>query len=134
MKTISLYTPWFDKIAVSASVLCAVHCLSLPLLLGFLPALGTTVFGQESFHILLLWLVIPLSLVALTLGCRAHKDILVVALGGVGLAVLIATALIGHDFLGEIGERVMTLVGAGAIAASHLRNYTLCRRVQCTHE
>ncbi|MAI50094.1 MAG: hypothetical protein CMM16_06010, partial [Rhodospirillaceae bacterium] len=27
------------------------------------PAVGATFFGQESFHVLLLWLVIPLSLV-----------------------------------------------------------------------
>lgn len=134
MRTISAYMPWLDKLAVSTSMLCAIHCLSLPLLLGFLPALGTTVFGQEAFHVMLLWFVIPLSLVALSLGCRTHKDWRVALLGFVGLAMLITTAVLGHDILGETGERVMTLMGAGAIAAGHLLNYTLCRRVQCTHE
>ena len=134
MKTISAYTPWLDKLAVSTSALCAIHCLSLPLLLGFLPALGTTIFGQESFHTMLLWLVIPLSLVALSMGCRKHKDLRVLLMGVAGLAVLIAAALMGHDLLGETGERVMTLIGASAIAVGHLRNYSLCRGVQCAHE
>ena len=134
MKTISAYTPWLDKLAVSTSALCAIHCLSLPLLLGFLPALGSTIFGQESFHTMLLWLVIPLSLFALSMGCRKHKDLRVLLIGFAGLVVLIAAAVMGHDLLSETGERVMTLIGASAIAAGHLRNYSLCRRVQCAHE
>ena len=134
MKTISAYTPWLDKLAVSTSALCAIHCLSLPLLLGFLPALGSTIFGQESFHTMLLWLVIPLSLFALSMGCRKHKDLRVLLIGFAGLVVLIAAAVMGHDLLSETGERVMTLIGASAIAAGHLLNYSLCRRVQCAHE
>ena len=86
MKALSAYAPWFDNIAVSASALCAIHCLSLPVLLAFLPALGATIFGQESFHVLLLWLVLPLSLIALFLGCRAQKDWPVALMGFAGLA------------------------------------------------
>jgi hypothetical protein len=133
MKTLTANTPWMDKLAISTSMLCAVHCLTLPLLLGFAPALGTTIFGQESFHTLLLWLVIPLSLVALTLGCRAHKNVAVMVLGAFGIVVLFLAAFFGHDYLGEVGERIATLIGASAIAAGHLRNYTLCRRVKCDH-
>jgi hypothetical protein len=134
MNTLANYTPSLDKLAVSTSAICAVHCLSLPLLIGFFPALGATVFGQEAFHVWLLWLVIPLSAVALTLGCRTHKDWMVALLGVAGLAMLIIAALLGHDLLGEVGERIATLLGASAIAAGHLRNYTLCRRAKCAHE
>lgn len=88
-------------------------------------------FGQESFHVLLLWLVIPSSLVALTMGCRMHKDMLVAILGFAGLIALVAAAALGHDTLGESGERIMTLLGAGAIAAGHIRNFVLCRRGRC---
>jgi len=133
MRTLYAYTHILDKIAISTSALCAIHCLSLPLLLGLLPALGTTVFGDESFHILLLWMVIPLSLIALTLGCRTHKDKLVILSGSVGLTTLLVAAMLGHNLLGETGERIVTLLGASAIAISHLRNYTLCRRKQCEH-
>ena len=133
MIAISKFTPLLDKFAVSTSAICAIHCLCLPLLLGVFPALGATLFGQETFHVLLLWLVIPLSLVALALGCRKHGNRLVVVLGLVGLTFLVAAAGLGHDILGEAGERTVTLIGATAIAAGHMRNYALCRRVDCDH-
>lgn len=131
MNTLSEYTPVLDKFAVSTSAICAIHCLCLPLLLVVFPALGATIFGQESFHVMLLWLVIPLSFVALTLGCRKHKSRLVVLFGLTGLTLLIAAATLGHDLLGENGERVITLFGAVSIAFGHLRNYALCRRAAC---
>ena len=134
MNNPSRYTASLDTLAVSTSAFCAIHCLSLPLLLGFFPALGATVFGQEAFHVWLLWLVIPLSIIALSMGCRAHKDRLVALLGLAGLAILIVAATLGHDLLGESGERIATLVGASSIAAGHLRNYTLCRRTHCEHD
>jgi len=131
MNAFSNVTPVLDKLAISTSAICAIHCLSLPLLLGVFPALGATLFGEEAFHVLLLWLVIPLSLVALTMGCWKHKDRWVAVAGFVGLSALIFAASFGHDVLGEAGERIATLLGAVAIAVGHLRNYTLCRRVAC---
>ena len=122
-----------DKIAVSTSAMCALHCMCLPLLLGFFPAVGATFFGEESFHVLLLWCVIPLSIISLSIGCRKHKDKFVATLGVAGLTLLSLAAFFGHEFLGEDGERVATLLGAIIIAGGHMRNYALCRRVECDH-
>ena len=133
MNSLSRYMPLLDKFAVSTSAICAIHCLFLPLLLVVSPALGATIFGQESFHVWLLWLVIPLSFVALSLGCRKHKNWLVVMFGLAGLTFLISAATLGHDILGETGERIATLIGAVFIAVGHMRNYTLCRRAACDH-
>ena len=126
-------TPFLDKYAISASAICATHCLCLPFILGLFPALSTSIFGQELFHVLLLWLVIPLSLVSLSLGCKRHRSWFVAFFGLTGLTVLILTATIGHDGLGEFGERVATLIGASSIAIGHLRNYFLCRQNVCAH-
>ncbi|NBP74157.1 MAG: MerC domain-containing protein [Alphaproteobacteria bacterium] len=133
MKALTRYTPYLDKFAVSTSAICAIHCLCLPFLLVVFPALGASIFGQEFFHVLLLWLVIPLSAVALTMGCQKHKSWVVALLGLAGLSVLVAAALLGHEGLGEGGERAATLVGAVLIASGHLRNYILCRRVDCAN-
>ena len=122
---------FLDKFAVSTSAICAIHCLFLPVLLSVFPALGTTIFGQESFHTLLLLLVIPLSLVALTMGCKQHKNWSVAIFGLIGITILILTAAFGHDWFGHDGERIATLIGVCAIAAGHLLNYKLCRRVSC---
>lgn len=122
-----------DKFAISASAICAIHCLTLPLLVAVVPAISATFFGEERFHQMLLWIVIPMSAIALTLGCRQHKDRAVALLGVVGLLVLIGVGIWGHDVLGELGERIGTLVGSSAIAASHLRNYVLCRNAEHEH-
>lgn len=75
--------PVLDKPAASTSMFRVVHCVWLPVLLCFILAFGALVFGQQAFHVLSLWLVIPTSLVALSLGGREHNDRLV-ALFGVG--------------------------------------------------
>lgn len=131
MNAVSRYLPFLDKFAVSTSAICAIHCLCLPILLVAFPTLSATIFGQESFHVWLLWLVIPLSFVALSMGCRKHKSSLVILCGLAGLSLLIAAAALGHDLLGENGERMVTLAGALFIAFGHMRNYTLCRRAEC---
>ncbi|MEM8843571.1 MAG: MerC domain-containing protein [Pseudomonadota bacterium] len=123
-----------DKCAISVSSICAIHCLTLPIILSVFPALGSSLFGQEEFHALLIWLIIPLSVIALTIGCKLHKNWFVACLGFLGLCILIFTALLGHDVLGENAERISTLIGSAIIALGHLINYTLCRRDQCQHK
>lgn len=120
-----------DRMAILFSGACAAHCLLTPLLLVLLPALGVSILADERFHLLLLWLLLPVSAYALTLGCRRHRDRRVLGLGLLGLTILIAAALVGHDLLGDAGERTLTLAGAAMLAAGHIRNYRLCRSDAC---
>ncbi len=108
-----------------------VHCLLTPVLLIAVPVLSTSMLVDEQFHLVLLAFVLPVSLVALFLGCRRHKDGVVVLLGGLGLVSLAVVALLGHDTLGEFGERSATVVSGVILAAGHLRNYRLCRHEGC---
>lgn len=117
-----------DKSSISLSVACAVHCLALPIITVMSPALMGSVFADESFHRWLAYVVLPISLVALFMGCRHHMRSGVVVLGAGGLLVLVLTALFGHDVLGELGEKIATVVGAGMIAVAHYRNYRLCQQ------
>ncbi|MDX1587506.1 MAG: MerC domain-containing protein [Oleiphilaceae bacterium] len=128
------YSPWLDRFAIGLSGICALHCLALPLMLVLLPALGATFFGDEAFHRALLWLVIPLSVLAVWLGCLQHKDRRVWAFTATGLALMVVAALIGHDVLGEWGEKLVTLMGATVLSLGHIRNHALCRRVRCDHD
>lgn len=117
-----------DKSSISLSVACAVHCLVLPVITVLSPALIGSVFADELFHRWLAFVVVPLSLVALFMGCRHHMRLGVILFGIAGLLVLVATALLGHDLFGEIGEKFATVVGASMIAVAHYRNYQLCKR------
>ena len=123
-----------DKFAISSSTLCAIHCVALPFIVGVFPAVGASIFSDEAFHIMMLWGVIPLSVFGLTLGCREHKNLRILSTGFVGLAILILAAFWGHDYLGEIGERVATVFGASLIALAHVRNYMSCQSDNCAHD
>lgn len=131
MTSLSKHSSFLDKFAVSTSALCAIHCLFLPVIISVFPAIGSTAFGEESFHTWLLICVIPLSLVALTMGCKQHKSWLVAILGFIGISILIFAAAYGHELLGHDGERIATLMGVSTIALGHLLNYKLCRRINC---
>lgn len=131
MKSISIN---FDKLAMGLSLTCAVHCLLLPVTLVLLPALTVNTLGDEHFHQWMLIAVLPTSLFALTLGCRQHRNLSILAVGLIGLLILTLTTVFGHDLLGENGERVASLIGASFIAFSHFKNQALCRRIKCDCE
>ena len=104
------YRSTADKAAIGLSLLCAVHCLALPLFLSLFPAMVAIGFQDERFHLLMLVSVVPMSLFALTLGCRQHRSFYVLGSGALGILFLIASIALGHDLLGESGETVMTLI------------------------
>ncbi len=120
-----------DKAAIGFSLVCAIHCAAAPIAVIILPAISSTAFGDETFHLFMLWLVLPTSVVALAMGCRKHRSWRVASAGIVGLAILVLTAFLGHDLFGENGEKIVTLIGAGLIAYGHFLNYKLCWKLSC---
>ncbi|UTW45618.1 MerC domain-containing protein [bacterium SCSIO 12696] len=128
MKNIQTIT---DKTAISLSFICTFHCLALPVLAVSLPAITALNLDNEIFHLWMVLAVIPISLIALTIGCKKHKNLTVALLGISGLCLLIAAVFLGHAVLGEVGEKLLTVVGACLIAAGHLLNHRLCRKTKC---
>jgi hypothetical protein len=109
-----------------------VHCLFTPAALILVPVSGASVIEGEAFHHAILWLILPSSLIALTLGCRRHKDRHVVLWGLLGLGVIVFAATRGEDLLGNLGERALTFVGSAILIAGHYRNFRLCRAAACS--
>lgn len=122
---------FLDRSAVAASLLCLIHCLIVPLLLVSVPVISSTVLNDEAFHEVLLIFILPTSLIALFIGCRRHRDIVVLALGALGLLTLLGVAYFGHDLLGETGEKAASVMGGITLGIAHLRNYALCREKEC---
>jgi hypothetical protein len=116
-----------DKSAIGLSIACVVHCLTLPIALVMIPSLSGLWFADESFHVLLIYLVLPISGVAIFLGCKRHRSVSVFAYAALGLAILILTVVMGHALLGELGEKALTVIGAALITASHIKNFRLCQ-------
>ena len=122
-----------DKVSISLSVICAIHCLAAPLAAVLLPSLAGLHLHDEAFHLWLVVAILPMSIFALTLGCKKHKRYRVLVLGGIGLFVLVLTVALGHDRLGESWEKTLTVIGASFVALSHILNYRLCKEKDHCH-
>ena len=115
-----------DKLSISLSLLCAIHCLAVPVLMVVLPTAFALPLEGEAFHLWMAMVVIPLSAFALFMGCRQHKTTRVAVVGVLGVVALGMAAVFGHDYLGEVGEKVVTVLAACMIALAHYWNYKLC--------
>ena len=122
-----------DRASIGLSVICVLHCFATPILLAFAPSLLALPVADEKFHAVLIFLILPASIVALTLGCRRHRDMSVFYWGCSGLIVLLGTLLLGHDLLGDSGEKIMTVFGSGLVVVGHVLNFRSCRTSACQH-
>ncbi|HAC35121.1 MAG TPA: MerC domain-containing protein [Gammaproteobacteria bacterium] len=117
-----------DKSAIGLSILCAIHCLAMPLAIVLLPAITALPMADETFHYWMLIAVLPLSAYALTMGCKKHQRYRLLLVGGMGLVILIFAAFAGHDLLGETWEKNLTILGAVILSLGHVFNFRLCQQ------
>ncbi|MDH4049440.1 MAG: MerC domain-containing protein [Gammaproteobacteria bacterium] len=111
-----------DRSAVALSGLCLLHCLALPFFVGLLPFAGLANGNGDHFHLQMLVVVLPVSLLAFALGYRRHRTVGVLLGGAIGLALLIAGATVVHDQLGSIADRSFTVAAALILAVAHFYN------------
>ena len=115
-------TDFVEGTAISASLLCLVHCLALPLLLLALPALAGTFFESETFHIAAAALVVPAAALAFLLGYRRHRAPAPALLGSAGAASIVAALFPGW---GEGAATTMTAAGSLFLISGHLINWRM---------
>ena len=120
-----------DKLSISLSLLCAVHCLAVPVMLALLPSMAALQLDNEAFHYWMLLAVIPTSIYALTMGCKRHRHFRLLIVGGTGLALLVLAVMLGEEIIGESGEKILTVIGASFVAGGHFWNFRLCRHLDC---
>ena len=113
-------TDWLDGVAVGLSGLCLLHCLALPFVAGALPLLLP--LAQGHLHAQMLVVVMPLSVVAIGIGHRRHRNLRIVLAAIAGLALLITGATVAHASLGVVADRLFTISGALVLATAHFYN------------
>lgn len=117
-----------DTLAITFSVVCAIHCFLTPFILVLFPLCAAPCCSEHSnFHEIMVYIVLPTSSISFFLGCRQHKKTSIVTTGVIGLAVITFCAFWGHSTLGELGEKIFTTIGGATLAFAHLRNFQLCK-------
>jgi len=115
-----------DQTAVALSGLCLLHCLALPFVVGLLPFAGQ--FSDDHFHLQMLLVVVPVSVLAFGLGFRRHGRISLLLGGALGLLLLIAAATVVHARLGASADQLFTVAAATLLAISHFYNSRFSRQ------
>ncbi len=118
----------WDRIGISASILCVIHCLLTPVLLVFLPLVGATL-ARGWFHAAIIAIVVPVAMFALWRGYRLHHYTPIVWLAGFGfLAIGLAVAFGAEHNAIETGFMV---AGGLLLSAAHYLNIRAART--CRH-
>ncbi len=90
--TKKLMLSWRDFAGITASLACAIHCAAMPLVIGYLPALGLTWMLGEGFHQGMAVVCIVIALAAFVPGWRKHRRPSPVMFGMTGLALIMMAA------------------------------------------
>ena len=124
-----------DQAGIGLSALCMLHCLSLPLLISVLPALGVLQAYESWIHRGLLLLTVPVSTWALSRGCARHGRWSRVF----GIAMLALVTLLGAMLIEPIAPGLalpLTVAGSLGLITSHvlnLRGLAHCRTGANSH-
>jgi len=111
-----------DRIGITATSLCALHCILLPVLLPILPLLGLNFLADHAWeHVFLLFTAV-LGGVALYSGYkRYHRKTYPFILLILGVSIY----WIKHDY-SETLEPYFIFSGAALIISAHFINLKLC--------
>jgi len=107
-----------DRMAITLSGLCVVHCLATAVLLGLLSAAGG-MLGAPIIHEVGLSLAMMLGALALGRGVYEHGFMMPSAVGGLGLGVMAGALTMPHDG----SEALFTVIGVAILALGHRLNF-----------
>lgn len=111
-----------DKAGIIIAVLCALHCLLVPVVLPTLALVGLSFLGFEIFERIILSISLLVGGIAVIMGMRHHASwtpLWFLILGGV--------MYFNKNALGHHIEPLLILTGATFIVIAHILNLHLCR-------
>lgn len=122
---------YLDRFAILLSGICAIHCILLPLIAIFVPFLTSIRHGHDIhqfwFHQFILFIILPVSIIALYSGFRTHRKWLPIVIAVIGLIILIMSAIfaghmLSHHIIPHEAETTVTIVGGIFHAVGHVLN------------
>ena len=114
-----------DRFGSTASLLCAVHCAVLPVLLAAAPSLGLSVWLGDGVELALVSFVTLLGLFSLVWGYRRHGALRALGFLVPGLTALWAGLLYGPLHHAPVPHAVVMTLGGVLVGVAHLVNLRL---------
>jgi hypothetical protein len=123
-----------DSLGACVSGICLVHCIAMPFVLAFAPAFAHLLPADEAIHRGLALLVVGAGLPSFVSGYRRHKKKRAILGGMLGMAVILASLILGDRLGSHTAEVGVTSLGSVLLCTAHFVNRTFCRRcVHCEH-
>ena len=110
---------FWDRVGIGLSGICAIHCLLVPVVVALIPLWPAFEDIHEYTHLVFFLAIAPAVYLSLK---RKHESraVSVYLITGV---VIIFCAWFFHEYLGELGEAGVTLIGSILLIKGHWLNY-----------
>jgi hypothetical protein len=117
----------WDALGIGTSILCAIHCALLPVLLGSFPVFGVNIIHNLAFE----WGMIAIAFVVGSYSLfhgyiKHHRNLVPVLIFTIGFVFLLL-----KQFFTEY-ETVLLIIAVCFIISAHYYNYRLCHRSKCS--
>lgn len=122
-----------DVAGMTASTLCLIHCLAMPIIIALIPAFAAQLFESEWFHVVLAFAVLVFCLLAFIPGYTRHGDKRLIWIGAVGLSFVFFATFVAR-YWSESAEIGLVTVGNLVLVGGHLLNRKLTQKVCCPSE
>ena len=117
-----------DLMSFSASMLCAIHCLTVPVLLLFFSWRSLAWLANPMIEAVVWGMSIILATTALLPGYYRHRSRSAIQLAVTGLTLVV----LGHLALSSGWQIAGTSIGAAVVAVAHFQNWKLLEKIQKT--
>lgn len=129
--------PLLDRVGATGSLVCAVHCALLPLLIAMLPSLGVAAWLGHDFERGFVLFASLLGLFTLIWGYRRHRAVRALGLLIPGLVALWLGVLVQPLHEAVVPHALVMTLGGTLVGLAHLANLRLSHAhvhdAQCVH-
>ncbi len=118
----------WDRVGISLSGLCVLHCLLLPVVLALLPMWGLGEQFHAWLHPVFAVVLIPTTFVAAVGGFAKHESWRIVWFLATGITTIVVGGFLGHEDPGALLETIVTVVGSMLLITGHVLNWRVGAR------
>lgn len=115
----------WDGLGIATSIVCAIHCALLPLLLSSLPLFGINIIHNIVFEWIMVAIAIGVGVYSLSHGYKKHhQQFLPIIVFSVGAVFLVLKQFVQTEY-------TFLFIAVICIISAHFINYRLCTRSKC---